>query len=167
MESSLNQGPAGTGADHSIRVSDAERERAIDLLRVHTATGRLTTAELEERIDETYAARSVGELQRVLRELPGVADPARGDPAVAVRGRPGPTGHPLGRGQVLAFLLVNTMLLVIWAATGAGYFWPIWPLLGWGIPLAMSRLSPGARCSASSRSASSSTRASRRPSISS
>ncbi len=22
------------------------------------------------------------------------------------------------------------MLLVVWAATGAGYFWPIWPLLG-------------------------------------
>ena len=27
------------------------------------------------------------------------------------------------------------MLIVIWAATGAGYFWPIWPLLGWGIGL--------------------------------
>jgi hypothetical protein len=26
--------------------------------------------------------------------------------------------------------LVTAMLLVVWAATGAGYFWPIWPLLG-------------------------------------
>jgi uncharacterized membrane protein len=26
--------------------------------------------------------------------------------------------------------LVSAMLLVVWAATGAGYFWPIWPLLG-------------------------------------
>jgi hypothetical protein len=27
------------------------------------------------------------------------------------------------------------MLIVIWATTGAGYFWPIWPLLGWGVGL--------------------------------
>lgn len=33
------------------------------------------------------------------------------------------------------FLLVNTMLIIIWAATGAGYFWPIWPIAGWGIGL--------------------------------
>jgi class 3 adenylate cyclase len=25
------------------------------------------------------------------------------------------------------------MLIGIWAASGAGYFWPIWPMLGWGI----------------------------------
>ena len=25
------------------------------------------------------------------------------------------------------------LLVVIWALTGAGYFWPIWPMLGWGI----------------------------------
>jgi hypothetical protein len=24
-------------------------------------------------------------------------------------------------------------MLVIWASTGAGYFWPLWPLAGWGI----------------------------------
>jgi eukaryotic-like serine/threonine-protein kinase len=28
---------------------------------------------------------------------------------------------------------VNVMLVGIWAASGAGYFWPIWPILGWGI----------------------------------
>ena len=35
------------------------------------------------------------------------------------------------------FLLVNTMLIVIWAVTGAGYFWPIWPIGGWGIALVL------------------------------
>jgi hypothetical protein len=29
--------------------------------------------------------------------------------------------------------LVTAVLLAIWAATGAGYFWPIWPLLGMSI----------------------------------
>jgi len=29
------------------------------------------------------------------------------------------------------------MLVVIWAATGAGYSWPIWAMLGWGVSLAI------------------------------
>jgi uncharacterized membrane protein len=34
------------------------------------------------------------------------------------------------------YLIVNTMLVVIWAVTGAGFFWPIWPIAGWAIGLA-------------------------------
>ena len=29
------------------------------------------------------------------------------------------------------------LLLAIWALTGAGYFWPVWPALGWGIGILM------------------------------
>jgi len=29
------------------------------------------------------------------------------------------------------------MLVGIWAASGRGYFWPIWALLGWGVGLAI------------------------------
>jgi hypothetical protein len=39
------------------------------------------------------------------------------------------------RPELVAFLAVNLVLIAIWAATGAGYFWPIWPLLGWGLGL--------------------------------
>ncbi len=38
--------------------------------------------------------------------------------------------------HLTVFFLVNTMLIIIWAATGAGYFWPIWPIGGWAIGLA-------------------------------
>jgi class 3 adenylate cyclase len=31
------------------------------------------------------------------------------------------------------YLLVNILLIGIWAASGGGYFWPVWPVLGWGI----------------------------------
>jgi hypothetical protein len=31
---------------------------------------------------------------------------------------------------VLTGPLITAILLVAWAATGAGYFWPIWPMLG-------------------------------------
>jgi hypothetical protein len=34
------------------------------------------------------------------------------------------------------FVIVNLVLNVIWALTSyGGYYWPIWPLLGWGIGL--------------------------------
>ena len=35
--------------------------------------------------------------------------------------------------HLLAYVLVNAMFVGIWAVTGAGFFWPIFPLLGWGI----------------------------------
>jgi hypothetical protein len=35
--------------------------------------------------------------------------------------------------HVVVYLVVNAALVGIWAVTGAGYFWPVWPLLGWGI----------------------------------
>ena len=38
--------------------------------------------------------------------------------------------------HVLAYVLVNAFLVVIWTVTGGGFFWPVFPLLGWGIGLA-------------------------------
>lgn len=35
--------------------------------------------------------------------------------------------------HLLAYVLVNAFLVAIWAVTGAGFFWPVFPLLGWGI----------------------------------
>ena len=32
--------------------------------------------------------------------------------------------------------LVTAVLLAAWAAAGKGYFWPIWPMLGWGLAVA-------------------------------
>ena len=111
--------------DPNLRASDAEREHHAQLLREHAAQGRLTVDELEERLDRVYAARTVGELAPVVGDLPA---PRR--PRPAARRRPAWRQTELG-----AFLAVNLVLIVIWAATGAGYFWPIWPLLGWGIGL--------------------------------
>ena len=38
--------------------------------------------------------------------------------------------------HLLAYVLVNTFLVAIWAVTGQGFFWPIFPILGWGIGVA-------------------------------
>lgn len=37
------------------------------------------------------------------------------------------------RSHVFIYVLVNAMLVVIWAVTGAGFFWPVFPILGWGV----------------------------------
>lgn len=39
------------------------------------------------------------------------------------------------RSHLVAYLIVNAGLVAIWAASGAGYFWPIWSIGGWGVGL--------------------------------
>ena len=41
-------------------------------------------------------------------------------------------------GHLLVYVLVNTFIVVIWAVTGAnGFFWPVFPIVGWGIGVVM------------------------------
>jgi Domain of unknown function (DUF1707)/2TM domain len=110
-----------TDREPQMRASDAERERVVERLRGHAAEGRLDLEELETRVDRALAATTAGELDELVRDLP--ADP----PPRPRRSRP--------RAEVRAYLGVQLMLVAIWALTGMGYFWPVWPMLGWGIPL--------------------------------
>ncbi|MFI5770115.1 DUF1707 domain-containing protein [Streptomyces sp. NPDC051658] len=58
-----------------MRASDAERERVAETLREAVAEGRLEMEEFEQRLDATYKARTHGELEPLVRDLPapGVA----------------------------------------------------------------------------------------------
>jgi len=40
------------------------------------------------------------------------------------------------KAHLFAFVVVNSFLVAIWALTGSGFFWPIFPMLGWGIGVA-------------------------------
>jgi fatty acid desaturase len=104
-----------------VRASDGDRERAVDRLRAHAAEGRLTVEELEERVQRALAARTVGELAELLRDLPNETQRAR-----APRRRS-------SRPELTTFVAVMVLLIATWALSGAGYFWPMWPLLGWGV----------------------------------
>nr|WP_202538804.1 DUF1707 domain-containing protein [Streptomyces sp. SID8379] len=71
-----------------MRASDADRDRIADILREALAEGRLDADEHAERIDRVYRAKTVGELEPLVKDLPGahtarptVASPAPNQPA--------------------------------------------------------------------------------------
>jgi hypothetical protein len=39
--------------------------------------------------------------------------------------------------HLVAYVVVNAMLVGIWGISGGGYFWPAWVLLGWGVGVVM------------------------------
>ncbi len=127
--------------DRDVRASDAEREDVSRQLGAHAAAGRLTPEELGERLDAAYAARTHGELMRLLADLPAAPAPRREDPARAVARRR--LAHRAGAAAIASLLCV-----AVWAATGAhGSFWPIWVMLVAAVGLAREgwrTLGPGA-----------------------
>jgi hypothetical protein len=39
--------------------------------------------------------------------------------------------------HLIVYLLVNSFIVAIWAATSGGFFWPVFPIVGWGIGVVM------------------------------
>jgi hypothetical protein len=72
-------------AESDLRASDADRDRVADILRDALAEGRLDAAEHSERIDEVYAAKTLGELEPLVRDLPVGRAAAPAAPAAAPR----------------------------------------------------------------------------------
>ncbi len=82
--------------DPKIRASDADRDRTAALLREHLAAGRLTAEEFHERLEAAYAAKTLGELDELMADLPAI-DPYQ-LPAASLRpGRPGHAPLPWWR----------------------------------------------------------------------
>jgi hypothetical protein len=123
----------------ALRASDADRERVAEALRQHHVEGRLDAEELTQRLDQAYAAKTLGDLDVITTDLPPIRTPARA--GAPLRPRPPDPGRAKARAafqrHLFTYLWVNGLLVVIWALTNFGeYFWPVWPMLGWGIGLA-------------------------------
>jgi hypothetical protein len=111
------------------------------LLQRHAVDGRLTLGELAERVDTAYRTDEWSALQALLADLPVVPVSAPLPVPVEANRRPQkrPPGHLARvafRVHLAVYLSVIVFLIFIWAVTGAGYFWPIWPAFGWGIGIA-------------------------------
>jgi hypothetical protein len=105
----------------AIRVADRDRERVVERLRRAAAEGRLEPEELEERVEAALGSRTDSELVRLTADLPSERRSRRRRQRVAEFHR-----------HRVVFLAVSLGLVVLWALCGFGYFWPMWPLLGWG-----------------------------------
>src|ERR1700677_1538625 len=61
-----------------MRVGHEEREAVAAELREHYATGRLTLDELNERLDKAFAAKTKGDLNAIMTDLPSAGGSGSG-----------------------------------------------------------------------------------------
>jgi hypothetical protein len=114
-----------------MRAGDADRQSVADQLKRALDEGRLDLHEYDERLQQAYGAKTYGELEPLLTDLPATAPP-----------RPQPLTGPaaahadhLTRRWLLhvwsSYLPVVAITTTIWliscVASGEwNYFWPIW-----------------------------------------
>ncbi len=89
--------PVGVVGDRNLRVSDAEREHVGMLLQRAVGLGMLSLGEFTERMDTALAAKTRGELNAVLIDLPGMR--LVGQPNPAPPPYPKPPRHPGGAAE--------------------------------------------------------------------
>ena len=85
----------------SLRLSDADREAAMDLLSEQYSVGRLTKDEFDERSDAVWSARTEGDLAPVFVDLPDAlqdtSGPLGGTALTSVADSPAPDRVPADR----------------------------------------------------------------------
>jgi Domain of unknown function (DUF1707)/Cell wall-active antibiotics response 4TMS YvqF len=86
--------------DASYRISDAEREHAVVVLREHLLAGRLTLEEFSERVEATLRARVGGELRAIQEDLPHVFQEASRSSRKPARLTAAVLGHVVRRGRL-------------------------------------------------------------------
>ena len=140
------------GRPEDVRASDADRDQTIALLRRHHVDGRLDWQEFSERLDRASQARTREELRGLVGDLPPLVEqpdaasgPARQpsgpwSPGPWSGGRAGGWRRPWLFPPVIALVILGAVLLGAWAFGGPGPyhrgFFPILPLLFWGLLLA-------------------------------
>lgn len=106
-----------------IRASDAEREHVARIMQAATAQGLLTIDEADERLAAVYAARTRSDLAPLTVDLP---DNGRrlmeNTPEARTAARTGLIRH------AITVAVVAVLLVGVFFATGAPFFWPAWPL---------------------------------------
>jgi hypothetical protein len=105
--------------DPNLRASDAEREATADRLRRHHTDGRIDQEEFQERLDRCFAAKTVGELAELTRDLP--ADRER-------QGVGGRTGFGL-LGGLRMIPIVPIILAIVAIHLIIGVFSGLWILI--------------------------------------
>jgi len=140
--------------DPNLRASDSDREAVAQQLRDHYAAGRITLDEFDERTTTTYAAKTFGDLDGLLTDLPAAELVPVRDARVPA---PTPaTGEKVDRFRAAvapfsSWIVVALVMNMIWLGgtgphgTGHGAYWPIWVIGPWGVMMVMRWLNGGSR----------------------
>lgn len=115
-----------------MRAADGDRQQVADRLRTALDEGRLELHEYDERLQRAYAAKTYGELDVLLADLPG----SRAVPPGAGSGNP--TAEWLGQvwsAWVFVVGITSAVWLVSCLASGWQYYWPVWVAVPWGMVL--------------------------------
>jgi membrane-associated protease RseP (regulator of RpoE activity) len=106
----------------ALRASDGDRERVVERLRHATGEGRLLAEELEERLGAAFSARTYGELDALVSDLPAPRDDGR-------------HGSPLWVKATIALAIVMAAIavlaLVAFIVIGVAGAWLLWMLFAW------------------------------------
>ena len=104
-----------------LRASDEDRERVAERLRHATGEGRLLAEELEERLGTVFAARTYGELDDVVSDLPAPRD----------RGHKTPLWVKATLALAILLAVVAVLALVALIVIGVAGAWLLWMLFAW------------------------------------
>jgi hypothetical protein len=130
----------------SMLASNADRDRAVDVLRAGFAEGRLTQPEFEERMERVQAARTYDQLAELTSDLPAGPWAAAGTALAPYRGRapyldrmaaaPNPSFANLALTAIVVFTLaaIVTALAVYAHVHGSAYAPPHVSLLPDQVP---------------------------------
>jgi hypothetical protein len=138
-----------------MRAADSDRQAVADKLRTALDEGRLDLYEYDERLQQAYAAKTYGDLDRLLTDLPMPALPhPEGRGFSALSGGPGAGSGTAPERQRVADQVTRRWLMQLWsgyvavvsitigvwlvsaiASTEWIYFWPVWVAGPWGLIL--------------------------------
>jgi len=117
-----------------MRAGDGDRQAVADKLKTALDEGRLDLHEYDERLQRTYSAKTYGDLQGLVTDLPGTVPAAHSQMQPAASQSPvvepaaSRGGMPSWLGPYAGVVAVSVL---IWAIVSIStgellYFWPIW-----------------------------------------
>jgi hypothetical protein len=127
-------------ARDEMRAADSDRQAVADKLKKALDEGRLDLGEYDERLQRTYAAKTYGDLDGLLDDLPSPSPARRPRTDSEVTPRPAAPEPVASRaGQLVRRALggfggIFVVSSVIWLVSSIGsghlqYFWPVWLLI--------------------------------------